>query len=485
MGVPPVLPGRPPSRPGEDPEREKGPEELNRGYGGAPWLTALVHFTAFLAVIAGSFAAVRMFINAANGQGWWPYALLLAVLVAVPVGLWMPRRHRREAGRGHGASLPPGRGVVWLRRHRLPLIALAVVAAMGAGLLAASPWQRSGPAPPAVESALTSVIDAGAPGVVAQVWGGRSWAEAKGFANLRQRVPMRPDDRFRIASLTKTYVAAVLLQLAAEGRLGLDDPVARYLPGLLRDGGQITVRQLLNHTSGLADSGELAAVQQAGQNGGAVPASEQVRLANAEPRSFAPGARWNYSNTGYLVAGLLIERLTGHDLGQVLAARLFGPLHLTATTFEPQPGIPAGIAHGYWAGYGIPAVDATESVGGGAWAAGAIVSSARDVARFYAALLSGRVVPVSLLAQMRSTIKTTHWGYGDAYGLGLARFDLACGPAWGHGGNLFTYTAIAEAAPDGHRGAVVLVNGFTGTPGPNDRVFTAMKHAADAAYCHR
>ncbi len=195
-------------------------------------------------------------------------------------------------------SPPPGRLAAWLRRRWLPLMALAVVAATGAGLLVASPWQRSGPAPPAVESALASVLDAGAPGLVAQVWGGRSWAEAKGLANLRQQAPMRPVDRFRIASLTKTYVAAVLLQLAGQGRLGLDDPVARYLPGLLRDGARITVRQLLNHTSGLADSVELPAVEQA-RDTRAVPVREQVRLASVERRSFPPGAGWKYSNTAY------------------------------------------------------------------------------------------------------------------------------------------------------------------------------------------
>ena len=111
------------------------------------------------------------------------------------------------------------------------------------------------------------------------------------------------------------------------------------------------------------------------------------------------------------------------------------------------------------------------------------MSTAGDVARFYAALLSGRVLPARLLAQMRSTVKSP--GYADGYGLGLARFDLACGPAWGLQGNLFSYTAIAEAAPDGHHGAVVLVNGYTGQAGSLLRVFTAMKHAADTAYCHR
>jgi D-alanyl-D-alanine carboxypeptidase len=110
------------------------------------------------------------------------------------------------------------------------------------------------------------------------------------------------------------------------------------------------------------------------------------------------------------------------------------------------------------------------------------VSTARDVARFCAALLSGRVVPARLLTQMRSTTRSP--GYADGYGLGLARFDLPCGPAWGLQGNLFSYVAIAEAAPDGHHGAVVLVNGYTGMPGSLGRVFTAMKHAADTAYCH-
>ena len=215
---------------------------------------------------------------------------------------------------------------------------------------------------------------------------------------------MRPADRFRIASLTKTYVAAVTLQLAAGRRLGLDGPVARYLPGLLRDGSSgITVRQLLNHTSGLAETGSLPAVEDA-RDTGAISPRTQARLADAGPRRFAPGAGRAYTNTGYLVLGLLIERLTGHDPGQVLAARLFRPLHLAATSFEPQPGIPAGIAHGYRPGSGVGAVDATESVGGGAWAGGAIVSTAADVARFYAALLSGRMLPATLLAQMRATV---------------------------------------------------------------------------------
>ena len=364
----------------------------------------------------------------------------------------------------------------------MPLLALALAAATGAGLLVASPWQRPGPAPPAVERALAAVLDAGAPGLVAQVQdGARSWTEAKGLASLDRRAPMRPADRFRIASLTKTYVAAVTLQLAAERRLGLDDPVARYLPGLLRDGSRITVRQLLNHTSGLADTVSLPAVQHAWDTG-AIPPRAQVRLADAEPRRFAPGAGWAYIDTGYQVLGLLIERLTGHDLGQVLAARLFRPLHLTATSFEPQPGIPAGIAHGYRPGFGGGVVDVTEGVGGGAWAAGAIVSTAADVARFYAALLSGRVLTATLLAQMRTTVTPAQPGYGNGYGLGLIRFDLPCGPAWGHQGNLLSYTATAFAAPDGHRVAVVLVNGFTG---PSlDNVFTAMQSAAEAAYCH-
>ena len=128
-------------------------------------------------------------------------------------------------------SRPPGDLARWGRRRRLPLLALALAAATGAGLLVASPWQRPGPAPPSVERALAAVLDAGAPGLVAQVQdGARSWIEAKGLASLGRRAPMRPADRFRIASLTKTYVAAVTLQLVAERRLGLDGPVAGTCP---------------------------------------------------------------------------------------------------------------------------------------------------------------------------------------------------------------------------------------------------------------
>jgi hypothetical protein len=100
MGFPPVLPGGSPYRSGEDPEREKRLELLNREYAGSPWLTALVNFTGFLAVLAGSFVAVILLISVGSGGQWWPYALILAVLVAAHAGLRMLRRHRREAGRG-------------------------------------------------------------------------------------------------------------------------------------------------------------------------------------------------------------------------------------------------------------------------------------------------------------------------------------------------------------------------------------------------
>ena len=287
--LPPILPGGPPYRSDEDPERERRLEQLSQGYEGSPWLTLLVNFSGFLAVFAGSFVAMFLLGNLGNGGAWIPYALLLAALVGAHAGLRAVRHHRRRAaGHGQAVSAPPGNLARWGRRHRLPLLALALAAATGAGLLVASPWQRPGPAPPSVERALAAVLDAGAPGLVAQVQdGARSWTEAKGLANLGRRAPMRPADRFRIASLTKTYVAAVTLQLAAERRLGLDDPAARYLPGLLRDGAQITVRQLLNHTSGLAETASLPAVQDA-RDTGAIPPRTQVRLADAHPRRYRP-----------------------------------------------------------------------------------------------------------------------------------------------------------------------------------------------------
>ena len=151
---------------------------------------------------------------------------------------------------------------------------------------------------------------------------------------------MRPGDSFRIGSLTKTYVATVLLQLAEEGRLSLDDPVARFLPGLVPGGDKITIRQLLNQTSGLFDyekDPRVLAPYLAGNLAHRWAPRKLVRIAVSHRPLFTPGTRYSYSNTNYILAGLIVEAATGSTLGRVLDRRLFTPLRLRHTAFPTSP----------------------------------------------------------------------------------------------------------------------------------------------------
>jgi D-alanyl-D-alanine carboxypeptidase len=305
----------------------------------------------------------------------------------------------------------------------------------------------------------------GAPGAVVVVRTSTGTRRAaRGLGSRAPRVAMRPTDRFRVASVTKTFVATVVLQLVSEGRLGLDDPVDRRLPGLLPDGGAITVRELLNHTSGLFDYDQDEAWQ------GTVIAHpdrewsprELVAVATAHGLLFPPGTAWFYSDTNYVVLGLLVEAVTGTTLERQLRERIFQPLGLAATSFPTGSAIDGAHAHGYvgslpWLPPGT-LVDATTVVSPSVWwAASAIVANADDLARFYAALLGGRLVRADLLAAMRSASPVTR-GTPFDYGLGLEQFATVCGRAYGHLGDGLGYRTAVYARADGRRVAVVMVN---------------------------
>jgi D-alanyl-D-alanine carboxypeptidase len=303
---------------------------------------------------------------------------------------------------------------------------------------------------PDLQRLLDDVVEAGAPGVVAVVRNGsRTWRAATGKAVLKPARPMRPRDRLRVASIGKTFVATVVLQLVDEGRLGLDDTVEQRLPGLLREGRRITVRQLLNHTSGLwnaNDTEEAGELHQrrivAGDIRFDIYVRKAIALVDAQPLHFAPGTGWSYSNTGYEVLMLIVERVTGERLAQSLESRIIRPLRLTATSFEPQPLKPErGLAHGY----AIPGgwfpqafyrpFDVTAASNFPArWASGSLVSNADDVATFYSALLGGKLLPPELLSEMLDPVPTND--PRERYAFGISREGrMKCGWAWGHGGD--------------------------------------------------
>ncbi len=326
---------------------------------------------------------------------------------------------------------------------------------------AAAPDQAS------LQEALDRLVAAGVPGAVLLVRdGNRTIRLASGYSVVAGRVRARPDDRFRIGSVTKTFVSTVVLELAGEGKLKLDDTVEHVLPGKLRGGEGITVRQLLQQTSGLHDYLADPRIFRPYLNGNvryAWTPSRLLAIANEHKPDFRAGARWEYSNTNYLVLGLIVEAVTGNSVASELKRRIFDRAGLRATTFDTQPTIAGRHMHGYFR-LNKRLTDLSVLSPSAGWAAGAIVSTADDVARFYRALLRGRLLRADLLRQMESTVPMGLASNG--YGLGLwrtgtmalSRTPFACGAAWGHNGDWIGYNTNAFNSKDGRRQFVLFVN---------------------------
>jgi D-alanyl-D-alanine carboxypeptidase len=291
---------------------------------------------------------------------------------------------------------------------------------------------------------------------------------------------MQATDRFRIASITKPFVATVALQLAAERRLRLDDSVERWLPGLIPNGQAITLRQLLGHTSGLFDYGQDTAWVRAriASPSREWSARELLRIAVSHPPLFAPGARWAYSNTNYVVLGLVVEVVSGRTLEQELQSRIFRRLGLHATSYPHGTQVSGRFAHGYvGASPQVPIprgnlLDVTTVLSPSAWGAGQMASNVDDLTRFFSALLGGRLLPPSRLTAMKADPK------GAEYGLGLMIAYTACGTAFGHRGDVPGYRSEAWATANGRRAAAVMVNiDTTRVPWPK------LDSAAETALC--
>jgi D-alanyl-D-alanine carboxypeptidase len=326
--------------------------------------------------------------------------------------------------------------------------------------------------------------DPGVPGEIVAVRApGIDVTVASGFADRASATPLAPDTPFRIASVTKTFVATVVLQLVAEGRLGLDDSVERWLPSLLPKGRRVTIRQLLGHRSGLFDYTDDSRVFQPywSQPRFVWTPRRLIALAASHPVVFSPpGSRFAYSSTNYLVLGLIVERASGKRLARELRDRIFRPLGLHDTTFVPGPWPAIGEAHGFRS----PSHDGVVSASGAAtdtsaysaswmWAAGGIVSSADDLARFFAALLGGRVLAPRLLRTMETTAPPRR------YGLGLAVFRTRCGAAWGHTGNALGYVTAVWNTKDGRRQIVLMVNSYPFSAATD----SAVRRALVSAFC--
>jgi D-alanyl-D-alanine carboxypeptidase len=362
------------------------------------------------------------------------------------------------------------------------ILACLTVAVVVAGAASARP-QAS-----VLQQDVDALVAAGAPGVILLVRNGNQATRLTGgLGEIATKTPMNAADRYRIASLTKSYVAAVVLQLVGEGKLRLSDTVERWLPGVVPNGGKITIRELLNHTSGLQDHELDPVVLEPYLAGDLAYYWSPLRLigiAVSHAPRFPPGATKlsDYSSTNYLIAGLIVQRATGNDIGTELKRRIFQPLHLSATSYPTRTTqLPTPYAHGYFILDQPPLTDLSAFSPSISGAAGAIVSTVDDVAGFYRALLSGRLLKPAQLATMKTTLAETKGDLHQRMGYGLERFPASCGAAWGHSGSFPGYWGHAWSSANGKRQAVLMVNiDPSAVDAPARAAFYKL---LDAAYC--
>ena len=332
-------------------------------------------------------------------------------------------------------------------------VALAIAAATAAGGCANSHQATAEPPRlenPAYQRELRKLASDGFSGAVAIVaTDAGTWTGAAGWADASTKRRARPDDRFAIESTTKTFVATVVLQLAGERRLALDDTLQQWLPGLFPAHPRITIRQLLNHSSGIPSDPGISEA----------PLVRAKRIASQECCLFPPGTSSAYSNSDFVLLGLIVEKVTGRPLDQVVTNRIIRRLHLQGTSYGSDR-----------AQRMTPWLGQVENFGRPVSGDGGIISTVEDVATFFRAPLGGNLLAPKELAEMTGTIATDRPDL--RYGLGIWRYRVPCGFAWGHGG-LFSYQVDVEVARDGSKAVVWAVN----NPEPSDWSF------GDRLYC--
>jgi len=364
----------------------------------------------------------------------------------------------------------------------LRFLALPVAAVMGAGTLMlhapgvamadpSAPGTSETPSPTVTGSASSaekeqalsaaqSLVDGGFPAALTAVRDkdGNTIGAAAGVGNLETGEAPPLDGEIRIGSSTKTFTAVVILQLVQEGKINLDEPVETYLPGLLRgegiDGSKITIRQLLQHTSGLPEYTD--------QTGHEDPVANRdnyysprdlLDFALKKPADFAPGSQWKYSNTNYVMLSLLAERVTHRPLAEQITKRIIEPLGL-AHTYYPGPGeedIRGTHPHGYHRSSQGELEDITRKDPSEAGGAGAMISTPSELNKFFQAVLDGTLLSQDSIAEMKKTVDAGQPERGvDHYGLGIISTSLSCGgTAWGHAGSIPGYTTFNGVGPDG------------------------------------
>ncbi|MDH6128232.1 serine hydrolase domain-containing protein [Kitasatospora sp. GP82] len=332
----------------------------------------------------------------------------------------------------------------------------------------------------------------GYPGVIGLVRQGDTTQYVHaGTGNLATGMPADPKAQFRIGSNTKAFTSTVLLQLEAEHRLSLDDTVAKWLPGAVNangyDGTKITIRELLNQTSGLpeyANSPQVSGPYVLDLNPNQAWAPQtllDIALASQKPTA-APGQKFSYANTNYVLAGMVINAVTGNSAATEIQNRIIGPLGLTNTTFPTSdPNLYGNYLHGYVHPVVFYTNDVTVSDVQVFGSAGAMVSTLDDLTAFSRALLTGKLLPPAQEAELKTTVPVNSTGTAG-YGLGIEHAQLPCGQwVWWHNGAVLGYYSTWLSSDDGTKQVAHANNEFHLLPGTAGQTDTDT--ALVNAYC--
>lgn len=321
-----------------------------------------------------------------------------------------------------------------------------------------------------LQGAVTDIHRIGAVGVQGKALvDGRTSRARAGVAELGKPDPVPYEGHFRMGSNTKTFTAVVVLQLVGERRLSLDDKVDKHLPGVVKgnghDGRQITVRQLLQHTSGIFNyTNDFPAFESydayLAHRFDHYDAEDLVAIAMKHPPYFKPGTSWEYSNTNYILAGMIVERVTGRTWAAEVRDRIVRPLGLTHTSYPgDRVSLPRPHANGYqqWEPGGA-LTDTTLFNTTAAGAAGGMVTTPADLTRFWSALQKGKLLKPRQMAEMHRTVLATTMQEdlpGARYGLGIHYLPNRCGGAWGHWGDVPGSSTANGVSADGRRVVVL------------------------------
>ncbi|MEV6772343.1 serine hydrolase domain-containing protein [Nocardia sp. NPDC051030] len=317
--------------------------------------------------------------------------------------------------------------------------------------------------------------------------GDRTTRINSGVGDIGTRAAFPDHAQVRIASNTKSFVAAVMLQLVGEGRIDLDSPVERYLPGVVHgpggDGNVITVRNLLQHTSGIPDYFSDLHLDSVDALQRSQPIEALIRMGLDKPASFAPGAKSSYSNTNYLLAGQLVQQVTGNPIGAEVTNRILVPLGLHDTYWPSYPAesVLRGAHARAYDQFSSGLVDITDIDPGWGLPDGAMVSTGDDLNSYFMALLSGHVLAPAQLAEMQHTVPSGDARRKDDFGLGLFHWTTSCGlQAWGHDGTMNGTFVYGGATAD--RSVTVSMNKIPNLFGARSRNID-LTRVVDSALC--